>query len=129
MIWITIGSLFGFLAVLLGAFAAHGLKQSLDAYSLGVFQTGVTYQMYHALALFGVGLLSLQTKQRLKGTAVCFVVGILLFSGSLYVLALSGQRFWGAIAPFGGVSFMIGWGWLFLSGCSTVCRSGTSGSP
>jgi len=107
----------GFIAVTLGAFAAHGLKNSLSPDLLVTFQTGVQYHMYHALALFGVGLLALSfpNQSLLKVSGYLFLVGILLFSGSLYVLALSGIRWLGAITPLGGVAFLGGWALLAWS--------------
>lgn len=115
--FLIIASLNGFIAVSLGAFAAHGLKNSLTPDLLTTFQTGVQYHMYHALALFGVGLLALyypnQSAVRISG--YLFLVGILLFSGSLYILALSGIRWLGAITPLGGVAFLAGWALLAWS--------------
>ncbi len=101
----------GFIAVALGAFAAHGLKNTLSPELLVTFQTGVQYHMYHALALLGVGVLSLSfpNLSLLKVSGYLFLLGILLFSGSLYVLALSGIRWLGAITPLGGVAFLGGW--------------------
>ena len=106
----TIGSLAAFLAVALGAFAAHGLKARLDAAMLATFETGVRYHMYHALALLAVGWAA----TRWPGAAVnasgwLFVAGIVLFSGSLYVLSLTGVRWLGAITPLGGLAFLAGW--------------------
>jgi uncharacterized membrane protein YgdD (TMEM256/DUF423 family) len=104
----------GFIAVSLGAFAAHGLRDRLGADLLATFQTGVQYQMYHALALFGIGLLALNfpgaTLVRVSG--YLFLGGIILFSGSLYFLSLTGTRWVGAITPIGGVAFLAGWGTL-----------------
>lgn len=100
------------LAVMMGAFAAHGLKQVLDAYSLGLVDTAARYQMYHAIALVIVGVISTvpQLSRRwLKLSAVAFILGIVLFSGSLYLLALSGIKWLGAITPVGGVAFILGW--------------------
>lgn len=105
------GGIFGFLAVALGAFGAHGLKSRLSEYAIGIFQTGVQYQFFHAIALIAVGLLSMQGLS-LKVTAYSFIFGVLVFSGSLYILALSGQKYWGAITPIGGLSFLVGWAWL-----------------
>jgi len=111
--WILLsGTLMAMVAVMLGAFAAHSLKTSLDSYRLSVFETGARYQMYHALALILSGLMagfnSLDQKWfRYAGCA--FLLGILLFSGSLYCLALSGIKWFGAITPIGGVAFIIGW--------------------
>lgn len=110
-LFLILGSINGFLAVALGAFAAHGLRNTISPELLNTFQTGVQYHMYHALALFGVGLLALyyptQSAVRLSGWL--FLVGIVLFSGSLYVLALSGIRWLGAITPLGGIAFLAGW--------------------
>ena len=108
--FIFIGALMGFVGVGLGAFGAHGLKGRLSAEMLAVFETGVRYQMYHALALLALGALM----SRLEGRAVVvagwsFTAGILIFSGSLYALALSGVTMLGAITPIGGVAFLIGW--------------------
>ena len=105
-----IAALFGATAVLLGAFAAHGLSQKLEPRMLEVFHTGVSYQFYHTLALFGVGILAQrQSDRRLGIAAFCFILGMLLFSGSLYALALTGIRPLGIITPFGGVAMVIGW--------------------
>ncbi|MCP4392503.1 MAG: DUF423 domain-containing protein [Gammaproteobacteria bacterium] len=106
------------LAVIIGAFAAHGLKQLLDSYALGLIETGASYQMYHAIALLIVGLISMapQLSPRwLRLAAAAFIVGILLFSGSLYLLALSGIRWFGAITPIGGIAFILGWGALIVA--------------
>ena len=115
-LYLMLSAFFGFTGVALGAFAAHGLKSRLNAEYLAVFQTGVHYQMIHALALFGVALLSLQAPSRLLGIAGgAFVLGILLFSGSLYVLTLVGIGKLGIITPVGGVAFLIGRACLGLS--------------
>jgi uncharacterized membrane protein YgdD (TMEM256/DUF423 family) len=110
---ITIGALSGCLAVAAGAFGAHALRDRLSADMLSVFQTGVTYQMYHALALVGLGILlarfSTDGSVWLSASAWLFVAGTLLFSGSLYALALSGTTWLGAITPLGGLAFLAGW--------------------
>ena len=100
-----------FLAVALGAFGAHALKARLPAEMAGVWQTAVQYQAWHALALFGLGLLMLHWPERLGLGLVAwlFVAGIVLFSGSLYALALTGARGLGAVTPIGGVAFLVGW--------------------
>ncbi len=108
---LRLGAVLGFLSVACGAFAAHGLKEHLDERGLALFETAARYQMYHALALVAVGLLARGSR---SGRALCvagwsFLAGILLFSGSLYALALSGVRWLGAITPFGGVLFLVGW--------------------
>lgn len=106
-----LGAGFAFLAVAGGAFGAHSLKAILTPDMLAVFETGVRYQMYHALALLVVGWTARQYPQASFHIAGwLFVAGILLFSGSLYVLALSGVRWLGAITPLGGVLFLAGWG-------------------
>ncbi|MEO9333878.1 DUF423 domain-containing protein [Ectopseudomonas guguanensis] len=109
-LWLLLSAFAGFTGVALGAFAAHGLKNRLTPEYLAVFQTGTHYQLIHALALFGVGLLALHMPGRLINLAGgAFAVGILLFSGSLYLLTLSGIGKLGMITPFGGVAFLIGW--------------------
>lgn len=108
--WLLLSAFAGFTGVALGAFAAHGLKNRLTPEYLAVFQTGTHYQLVHALALFGVGLLALHMPARLVNLAGgAFAVGILLFSGSLYLLTLSGIGKLGMITPFGGVAFLLGW--------------------
>jgi len=110
---LRLGAINGFLAVALGAFAAHGLKGRIPAASLEVFQTGVHYQGLHALALLVVGgLLLVRPLPGLKAAGWAFFTGILLFSGSLYLLALTEVRTLGWITPIGGVSFLFGWGAL-----------------
>ena len=98
----------GAAAVLLGAFAAHGLKERLSAEALAWFETGVRYQMYHALALLLCGVLA-RTGSAPRASAVCFVLGTALFSGSLYVLALTDARWLGMVTPLGGAAFVLGW--------------------
>ena len=108
--FLIIGALCGFFAVALGAFAAHGLKDILSSGLLEVFQTGVEYQGLHAVALLVVGLLGRGPRsQSLNLAGWAFAVGILLFSGSLYLLALTGIRWLGAITPLGGTAFLLGW--------------------
>ena len=109
-VFFTLGALAAFIGVALGAFAAHGLKARLDAAMLVTFETGVRYHMIHALALLAVGWAA----TRWPGAAVnasgwLFVAGIVLFSGSLYILSLTGVRWLGAITPFGGLAFLGGW--------------------
>ena len=112
---ICIGALGGFLSVALGAFAAHGLKERLTENALSTFQTGVEYQMYHSLALILLGVLMFQWPERdlLKWCSVTMVLGIVLFSGSLYVLSLSGISRFGIVTPIGGLLFLTAW-LLFL---------------
>lgn len=109
-LWITIGAAYGFLAVALGAFGAHALKQRLSVEMLAVWRTGVEYHFYHALALILLGLIARQTPSpMLNASGACFAAGVLLFSGSLYALALSDIRILGAITPLGGLLFLAGW--------------------
>lgn len=100
-----------FLAVALGAFGAHALKSRLAPDMAAVWQTAVTYHAWHALALLGTGLVMLHWPERAGLSLVgwLFVAGIVLFSGSLYVMALTGVRGLGAVTPFGGVAFLAGW--------------------
>jgi uncharacterized membrane protein YgdD (TMEM256/DUF423 family) len=114
--FLMLAAFFGFTGVALGAFAAHGLKNRLSAEYLAIFQTGVTYQLVHALALFGVALLAAHIPGRLVSWAgIAFTVGILLFSGSLYALTLTGISKLGIITPFGGLAFLLGWFFLGLA--------------
>ena len=115
--FICLAALGGLLGVALGAFGAHALKARLDDYALTIFQTAVQYQFYHSLALLGVGLLCLWQPQSrlLLASGIAFLVGILVFSGSLYLLSFTGLRWLGAITPIGGLSFMLGWLLLLLA--------------
>jgi uncharacterized membrane protein YgdD (TMEM256/DUF423 family) len=109
---IAAGAAFALFAVVAGAFAAHGLKAVLDAQQLALFETAARYQMYHALALLIVGAISTNphfSRPILQLAALAFILGIVLFSGSLYLLALSGTRWLGAITPLGGIAFLAGW--------------------
>ena len=116
-LFLVLAGVNGFIAVSLGAFAAHGLKSMLGPDLLATFQTGVQYHMYHSLALLAVGLLVLQfpAQTGLRIAGFLFLAGIIIFSGSLYVLALSGIRWLGAITPIGGVAFLAGWALLAWS--------------
>jgi len=109
--FLFLASLAGGLAVILGAFGAHGLKGRLDPAQLEVFEVGVRYHMYHALALLGLAaLLSRRPAERLlQAAGWLFLAGLVLFSGSLYVLALTGLRALGMITPVGGLAFVAGW--------------------
>lgn len=111
--FLILGALNGFFAVALGAFAAHGLKEMLSEGLLAAFKTGVDYQFFHAFALFAVGLiLSDGDDKKLQIAGWAFATGILLFSCSLYLLAVTAYPPWGFITPFGGIAFLIGWGTL-----------------
>ena len=104
-----IGSILAFSAVLFGAFGAHALKETLIAYdSIQTWETAVRYQMWHALALILLSINGLSNPMP-KMTGPCFVVGTLLFSGSLYGLALDGPKWLGPVTPLGGLCLMIGW--------------------
>ena len=108
--WISVGAVLAALAVIIGAFAAHALKGRLDEYALGVFRTGVEYHFYHALGIILIGAIMLiKPATLLTWAAATMLVGIVLFSGSLYALALSGVRILGAITPLGGLLFISGW--------------------
>ena len=128
--FVATGALLGAIAVALGAFGAHGLKKIVSAETVQTFQTGVQYQMYHALALLLTGLLYEKCHPkfaRIAGTL--FIIGIILFSGSLYVLTggraaeTSSLDKTGIITPFGGVAFIAGWLFLFLSAMKKTERS------
>ena len=122
---LLLAALFGFTGVGLGAFAAHGLKGQLSAEYLAVFQTGVHYQMLHALALLALAALWQRLGGRLLTAAgVCFCVGILLFSGSLYALTLTGISALGMITPVGGLMFLVGWFCLGLAAWRLPAHTG-----
>jgi uncharacterized membrane protein YgdD (TMEM256/DUF423 family) len=114
--WLRVGAISGAMAVAMGAFGAHGLRQRvisklLDPHVLDVFDKAAQYQMYHSLTLLAVGILAL-TGRSSPALAVAgwgFLIGIVLFSGSLYAIALTGISKLGAITPIGGVSFLVGW--------------------
>lgn len=107
---VLIAAISGFIAVAMGAFGAHGLKSVLTPELKSVFETAVQYQFYHTLALLFIAAAPTSLPERpLRKAAVAFLLGILLFSGSLYVLALSGVHWLGAITPVGGVAFLVGW--------------------
>ncbi len=109
-LWIATGAASSFVSVAAGAFGAHVLRARLEADLLAVFETGARYQMYHALALVAVGLLCAYSPSTAGTVAgVGFAAGTVLFSGSLYLLALTGTRWLGAITPVGGVAFLVGW--------------------
>lgn len=114
---IQVAALNGFLAVAFGAFGAHALKNKLSPDMMAVYQTAVQYHFLHTLALLAVALLMQQWMHSnwLKASACGFMVGFLLFSGSLYALSLSGIKFLGAITPIGGAGFLVGWFCLFLA--------------
>lgn len=110
-LFVVLGAVGGFLAVALGAFAAHGLENLLPASRLETWQTGNEYLALHALALIGVGLAMMQLgdARLLRAAGWAFVLGLILFSGSLFLLALTDIRWLGAVTPFGGTAFLVGW--------------------
>lgn len=117
-IFLFFGSIFGGLAVAGGAFAAHALKDQLSEQALAIFETGIKYQMYHALTLLLVALLLTRgeiASLPLMVAGWAFVIGIIIFSGSLYGLSFTGIKVLGAITPIGGVAFLIGWGSLAIA--------------
>ena len=109
----ALGSGFALIAVITGAFAAHALKTRLSPDMFQTFEVAARYQMYHALGLIAVAWAASQWSNQLIATSGwLFVAGIVIFSGSLYILSLTGVRWLGAITPIGGVAFIIGWGCL-----------------
>lgn len=112
--WIRAGAALMLLDVILGAFAAHGLRNILTPEMQAVFETGVRYQAYHALALFIVAWLTPRAPRAASAAGWCFLTGIILFSGSLYALSFTGIRKLGAITPVGGVLFLAGWAGILL---------------
>jgi uncharacterized membrane protein YgdD (TMEM256/DUF423 family) len=126
-IFLAIAAILGGLAVAAGAFASHALKEKLTDRALEIFETGARYQMYHALALLLVALLcnsGLQTlpyeapPPTLVTAGIAFIVGVVIFSGSLYALSLTGIKWLGAITPLGGAAFLVGWGCLAVAAWS-----------
>jgi uncharacterized membrane protein YgdD (TMEM256/DUF423 family) len=117
-VFITLASLSGMLAVVLGAFGAHALKDRLDEYALGIFETAVQYHFYHSFALLAVGIIALSQPQTamLKSSGWLFLLGIVVFCGSLYLLSVTGVRWLGAITPLGGLAFIGGWACLAATG-------------
>lgn len=116
-LFMVLGSLNALISVALGAFGAHGLKSRLSPDMLAVYQTGVHYHMMHALGIIAVALIV----DRLGGTAMAawsgglFCAGIVFFSGSLYILSITGIKWLGAITPLGGIAFLVGWALLALA--------------
>ena len=117
--FITLASLSGMLAVVLGAFGAHALKDRLDEYALGIFETAVQYHFYHSFRTTGgTGVIALSQPQTamLKSSGWLFLLGIVVFCGSLYLLSVTGVRWLGAITPLGGLAFIGGWACLAATG-------------
>lgn len=113
-LFLVTGSLLGASGVALGAFGAHALRSRVPKDQLEIFETGVRYQMYHALALLGTGLFP-QRSTWLGVAGWLFLAGVIIFSGSLYVLVGSGNRRWGAVTPLGGLALIGGWVCLLLA--------------
>ncbi len=114
MPWIKFASALMFLGVALGAFGAHAIKGKVDAYLLDVFKTGVLYHLIHALGLFAVAWIStVVSDPKISWAGILMVAGIVLFSGSLYAMSLTGIRALGAITPLGGLCFLAAWALLF----------------
>ncbi len=122
-LWLTLGAFFALTGVAAGALGAHGLKSALDAEAFQVFETGVRYQMYHALALVALAALAPQVPG-VHWTGWLFIAGIMLFCGSLYLLAFTGVRFLGAITPLGGLCFIAGWGLLLYQALARPPQAG-----
>jgi uncharacterized membrane protein YgdD (TMEM256/DUF423 family) len=120
---LTIAAISGLLAVVLGAFGAHALKKMISPEMLEVYKTGVQYQFYHTFALLAVGvLMHFNTSKALKWSGYLFVVGILLFSGSLYVMTITGIKALGIITPFGGTVWIAAW-FLSMVHCRKLTNS------
>lgn len=115
---LIVAGIAGLTAVAVGAFGAHGLRGSLSPEMMAIFQTGALYHLVHALAIFGAALLAREEAYARLASAAgwAFLLGIVIFSGSLYALSITGTRWLGAITPIGGVSFMIGWAMLIWAG-------------
>lgn len=108
--WIAIGSIMAGLSVVMGAFGAHGLRERLAPEMLQIYEIGARYQMYHALAILAVGLVQVKIDHPMLSVAGwCFVVGTVIFSGTLYALSITGVRVLGMITPVGGAIFILGW--------------------
>ena len=110
-IWIIISAVSGFTAVVIGAFGAHGLREKLSPEMLEVYKTGVLYQFIHTIILL---ILSLTNFTKSNLASIFFLLGIMLFSFSLYIYSTSGNQFFAMITPVGGVCFLIGWLWLIV---------------
>jgi len=117
-VFLAIAAVLGGTAVAAGAFGSHALKTRLSDRALEIFDLGTRYQMYHALALLLVALLLLQTaaaQSLLTAAGIAFITGVVIFSGSLYALSLTGVKWLGAVTPLGGVALMAGWGCLAIA--------------
>ena len=132
--WFAVGAVMAGLGVTAGAFGAHGLQSRVEPELLSVFETGVRYQIYHALALLAVGWGASRWSSRWTHAAGwLFVAGIAIFSGSLYLITVTGERWLGMITPIGGVCFILGWAALALAafrpgGAAKTGNFGATGS-
>ncbi|MGB5289065.1 MAG: DUF423 domain-containing protein [Ignavibacteriaceae bacterium] len=115
-LWIIISAVSGFTAVAIGAFGAHGLRENLSAEMLEVYKTGVLYQFIHTIVLL---ILSLTNFIKTKIASIFFLLGIILFSFSLYIYSTSGIKFFAMITPVGGMCFLIGWLWIIIEAIRT----------
>ncbi len=112
-LFFALAAISSFIAIAAGAFGAHALKPRLSPEMLAIFETGVRYHMYHALAMIAVAwAYSRWPHSMIISSGWLFVIGTVLFSGSLYILSITGMRWWGAITPLGGLAFLIGWACL-----------------
>lgn len=122
--WVRIGAIFAAGGVAAGAFGAHALRERIDARSLEIFETAARYQMYHALAIIAVGMIEASgARGTIRVAGWAFSLGILLFSGSLYALSVTGIKKLGMITPIGGLLFLIGW---LLLAAASVSKSANS---
>ena len=123
--WLAIAAINGFLAVAAGAFGAHALKGTLDADAMNAFDVGVRYQRYQAVELLAVASVCHSRPSRaVRAAGICMLIGIVLFTGSLYGLTLLNWRWLGPVTPIGGVFFLIGWFLLAVSGWSHAPSAG-----
>ncbi|OOE90331.1 DUF423 domain-containing protein [Salinivibrio sharmensis] len=120
--WVSVAAIGAGLAVGLGAFAAHGLKTILSEYQLAIFKTGVNYQMWHSLALLSVcGVASRLSSRCVAIVSWAWLLGVVAFSGSLYLLALTSWQWLGPVTPIGGMSFLVGWAALAIGAWRAKC--------
>lgn len=128
--WIRLGSIAGFFGVAAGAFGAHALQGRVDDHLVEVFATGSRYALVHGVALVGVGALCLRRPvAALRVSAIAFAAGVLLFSGSLWTMALTGQRWLGAVTPVGGLCLLVGWASLAIAAGRLAGPGGGAGQP
>ena len=114
--WVQLGSLYMFLAVVLGAFGSHALKDKISVYSLEIYKTGVLYHFIHGIGLFIVAWLStVSSDPKIHYAGLFFMAGVVLFSGSLYLLSVTDIKWLGMITPIGGLCFLAGWAFIIYS--------------